>query len=87
MYVNGDEIFASFPDLRKELALNHQLKNDARITRLGIFLRKTSLGELPQLIDVLHGNISLVGPRTITPEEVGHQLVDRPAGHHWVMEG
>ena len=43
MHVNGDEIFASFPDLRKELALNHQLKNDARITRLGIFLRKTSL--------------------------------------------
>jgi lipopolysaccharide/colanic/teichoic acid biosynthesis glycosyltransferase len=72
MHVNGDEIFASFPDLHKELALNHKLKNGPRITRLGIFLRKTSLGELPQLIDVLHGNISLVGPRTITPEEVGN---------------
>ena len=83
MHVNGDDFLASFPDIHKEPALNHKLKNDPRITRLGIFLRKTSLDNLSQLIEVLHGNMSLIGPRTITAEEMGNIFVIGASG--WIF--
>lgn len=70
MYVNGDEILEQYPELKAELAENHKLKNDPRVTRVGKFLRKTSIDELPQLFNVLKREMSLVGPRMISPEEV-----------------
>jgi exopolysaccharide biosynthesis polyprenyl glycosylphosphotransferase len=70
MHVNGDQILDSHPDLREELASNHKLKSDPRITGIGHFLRRSSLDELPQLINVLRREMSLVGPRMISPVEV-----------------
>lgn len=70
MAVNGDEILAKYPDLKAELEKNHKLKNDPRVTRVGALLRKASLDELPQIFNVIIGQMSLVGPRMISPEEI-----------------
>lgn len=69
MQVNGDEILEKYPELKSELKKNHKLKNDPRVTRVGKLLRRTSMDELPQLFNVLRGEMSLVGPRIISPEE------------------
>ena len=71
MRTNAEELIASFtPEQLKEWKENFKLKNDPRITRVGKFLRNTSLDELPQLINIFIGNMSLVGPRPIVEEEL-----------------
>ncbi len=95
-YINGDtEALAQIRAKRKMEKSLFKLTNDSRVTNIGKFLRKTSLDELPQLINVLKGDMSLVGPRPPIPYEVEmykswhHQRLETTQGITglWQVEG
>ena len=71
MVTNAEDLIASFtPEQKKEWEESYKLKDDPRITRVGKILRKTSLDELPQLINIIKGEMSIIGPRPVVEEEL-----------------
>ena len=71
MVENAEEVMRNFTtEQMKEFKENYKLENDPRITKVGDFLRKSSLDELPQLINILKGDLSIIGPRPIIEEEL-----------------
>lgn len=71
MVVNAEDLIKSFtPDQQREWKENYKLENDPRVTRVGKFIRKTSIDELPQLLNIIGGSLSVVGPRPVIGEEL-----------------
>ena len=71
MIINADEVMKTWsPELMAEYQKNLKLDNDPRITRVGKIIRKLSLDELPQIINIFKGDMSLIGPRPIMPREI-----------------
>ena len=70
MYVDAEERLAELQHLNEQSGPVFKMKNDPRVTKVGKFIRKTSLDEIPQLFNILKGDMSIVGPRPVILEEV-----------------
>ncbi|OHD55358.1 MAG: hypothetical protein A2Y33_04055 [Spirochaetes bacterium GWF1_51_8] len=91
MYYDSEErlkhILATDPKAKKEWKASFKMKNDPRITPLGKLLRKTSMDELPQIINILVGQMSLVGPRPVVREELESHYGDFAEYYYSVKPG
>lgn len=71
MVENAEDLIKEFtPEQMKEFKENFKLENDPRVTKIGKILRKTSLDELPQMLNIFKGELSIIGPRPIIDEEL-----------------
>ena len=78
MVINAEELIKSFtPEQMREYKENYKLTNDPRITKVGKFLRKTSLDELPQLINIINGDLSIIGHRPVVADELEKYVVNK----------
>ena len=81
------DLIARDPLIAEEWRTNQKLVHDPRITRLGRFLRRTSLDELPQLWNVLNGTMSLIGPRPFTPDQQALYANGRDSAYYYLRPG
>ena len=91
MYKDAKErltiLLAEDSEIKSEWEKNFKLKNDPRVTKVGAFLRRTSLDELPQLFNVLRGEMNFVGPRPVLQEELDQYYKDDVEYYHMVKPG